>query len=67
MLIQDSMLRPDFCRAFDPHPKRMATSGVHWPGPRRTALLRLLGTTSPPGGGRSEPSREASDDEKWLL
>lgn len=65
MQIQDSMLRPDSCRAFDPHPKRCQASDVSWPGPRRVALLRLQGTTPGPGSqGREE---HATADEKWLL
>jgi hypothetical protein len=43
MPITDSMLRPDSCRAFEPHPKRIAASDLAWPGPRRVALLRLEG------------------------
>jgi hypothetical protein len=42
MPIQDSMMRPDSCRAFDPSRKRLMASGVRWPGTRRRALLHLL-------------------------
>jgi hypothetical protein len=40
--IVDSMLRPDFCRAFAPEPKRLKASSVRYPGRKRAALLRIL-------------------------
>ena len=64
MQIQDSMLRPDFCRAFDPDPKRIKASDVGWPGPRRAAVLRLLGATS---GSGPQGRRERLEEGKWLL
>jgi hypothetical protein len=66
MIIQDSMLRPDFCRAFEPDRKRIRASQVHWPGAPGEALLRLLQGQEGPKEGppRSEPSAE---DEQWLL
>lgn len=63
MPIKDSMLRPDFCRAFDPHPKRIAASGVSWPGPRRAGLLRLMAADSGHQGRRDKDTEEG----KWLL
>lgn len=41
MPIQDSMMRPDSCRAFTPDRKRIEASGLRWPEARRVALLRL--------------------------
>ena len=65
MRILDSMLRPDSCRAFDPHRKRIEASDLSWPGPRRAALLRLQGATAPaPGRDRRD---QAWEEEKWLL
>jgi hypothetical protein len=59
LLIQDSMLRPDFCRAFAPDRKRIEASAACWPAARRTALLRLLGRTATAEGspiaGQGEP------------
>jgi len=45
--IADSMLRPDFCRAFALDPKRLRqASGVRRPGRKRAALLRILSLQS---------------------
>ena len=65
MRIVDSMLRPDSCRAFDPHRKRTEASDLSWPGLRRAALLRLQGATSLPAG-RDRRDR-VGEEEKWLL
>lgn len=41
--IVDSMLRPDFCRAFTLDPKHLRqASGVRRPGRKRAALLRIV-------------------------
>jgi hypothetical protein len=70
MKIVDSMLRPDSCRAFDPHPKRIQASDLAWPGPRRVALLHLQGSASRSDArgpaDRGRPA-EAWSQEKWLL
>ncbi|MEJ2209302.1 MAG: hypothetical protein P8129_09735 [Anaerolineae bacterium] len=58
MQIQDSMLRPDFCRAFAPDPRRIKASGIDWPGPRRTALLHLLEASSGTQGHHERPEEE---------
>jgi hypothetical protein len=42
MPIQDSMLRPDSCRAFAANRKRIQASGIRWPGARCRGLLYLL-------------------------
>lgn len=43
MRIADSMLRPDFCRAFSLDPRRLRqASRVRVPGKKRAALLRIL-------------------------
>jgi hypothetical protein len=65
MRITDSMLRPDSCRAFEPHRKRMAASDVDWPGPRRAALLCLEGAVVRQRA-RGE-QRPAPDQERWLF
>ncbi len=65
MRIVDSMLRPDSCRAFDPHRKRIEASNLAWPGLRRAALLRLQGITSP--AERHSRADQAWEEEKWLL
>jgi hypothetical protein len=62
--IADSMLRPDFCRAFALQPKRLRASGVRYPGRKRAALLRILGdeaqepstvSPAPAGNEKDEP------------
>ena len=59
MRIQDSMMRPDFCRAFDPAPGHIKGSDVGWPGLRRAALLRLLDAVpSGPQGRHERPEEE---------
>jgi hypothetical protein len=63
--IQDSMLRPDFCRAFEPRRGRIRASKVAWPDDRRTALLRLL--QAPSIADRPAPTTPPQDDEQWLL
>lgn len=43
MRIADSMMRPDFCRAFSFDPRRSRRiSGVRRPGRKRAALMRIL-------------------------
>jgi hypothetical protein len=54
MPIQDSMMRPDSCRAFKPNRKRIRASGIRWPDARRTALLRLLARASEPQSSTQE-------------
>lgn len=65
MRITDSMLRPDSCRAFEPHRQRIAASDVAWPGPRRAALLRLQGAVVRPRA--RDQHQAASNQERWLL
>ena len=47
--IVDSLLRPDFCRAFAYEPKRLRASGLQRPAKKQAALLRLLGDGEGPG------------------
>ncbi len=63
--IVDSFMPPDYCRAFEPHVKRLRAGGVAWPDARRAGLLRLL-ARQPVRPEPEEDERPAGEDQ-WLL
>lgn len=62
--VVDSFVPLDGCNAFTPDRKRLKAGGIHWPGLRRAALLRLLALPT-----LVMPLSKAipSEDKQWLL
>lgn len=63
VVIVDSFVRLDRCRAYQPDRQRLRMGGVRWPDARRSALLRLQGAIAPSRGRQTCQTYLQEEDE----